>query len=72
MRSWITNVSDVDESYSDEIDAGEEEGSNEKENLHEAEDSNETKDYNHEDNYHYIKLIPKNIHKIIFKMRIQS
>ena len=42
----------MDESDSDEIDAGEEEG------------SNETKDYNHEENYHYIKLIPKNIHKM--------
>ena len=54
----------MDESDSDEIDAGEEEGSNEKQNLQKAEDSNETKDYNHEENYHYIKLIPKNIHKM--------
>ena len=44
----------------------------ENENVHEAEDSNETKDYNHGDNYHYIKLISKNIHKIIFKMRIPN
>lgn len=47
----------MDEIESDEIDAGEEE------------DSNKREDCNHEDNYHYIKLIPKNKHKIIFNTR---